>query len=135
MENTNNTVKTRTAKTYDFKDVQGVRIPNKIKCNKCGREVQGNPELIYLRVMKDYDGQWLKYQKEWICSDCKHETTRSLKEHLQAEKKVKAVKKAIQLLEENGYKVTAPLNGNVAPVKTAAKKVKALTGGEAAKVA
>lgn len=125
--NTNNTVKTRTAKTYDFKDAQGVRIPNKIKCNKCGREVQGNPELIYLRVMKDYDGQWLKYQKEWICSDCKHEATRSLKEHLQAEKKVEAVKKAIQLLEENGYKITAPLNG---VTKVAAKKVKALTSGK-----
>lgn len=127
MENTNNTTKPRTAKTYDFKDVQGVRIPNKIKCSKCGREVQGNPELIYLRVMKDYDGQWLKYQKEWICSDCKHEATRSLKEHLQAEKKVEAVKKAIQLLEENGYKITAPLNG---VTKVAAKKVKALTSGE-----
>lgn len=125
--NTNNTVKTRTAKTYDFKDAQGVRIPNKIKCSKCGREVQGNPELIYLRVMKDYDGQWLKYQKEWICSDCKHEATRSLKEHLQAEKKVEAVKKAIQLLEENGYKITAPLNSTV---KVAAKKVKALTSGK-----
>ena len=82
--------------------------------------------------MKDYDGQWLKYQKEWICSDCKHAATRSLKEHLQAEKKVEAVKKAIQLLEENGYKVTAPLNGSV---KTAAKKVKALTGGEVVKIA
>lgn len=60
MENTNNAVKTRTVKTYDFKDVQGVHIPNKIKCSKCGREVQGktHPALIYLRVMKDYDGQW-----------------------------------------------------------------------------
>ena len=132
MENTNNTVKTRTAKTYDFKDVQGVRIPNKIKCSKCGREVQGNPELIYLRVMKDYDGQWLKYQKEQVCSDCKHAATRSLKEHLQAEKKVEAVKKAIQLLEENGYKVTAPLNGEV---KAVAKKAKALTSGEVVKIA
>jgi DNA-directed RNA polymerase subunit RPC12/RpoP len=132
MENTNNTVKIKTAKTYDFKDVQGVHIPNKIKCSKCGREVQGNPELIYLRIMKDYDGQWLKYQKEWVCSNCKHEATRSLKEHLQAEKKVEAVKKAIQLLEENGYKVTAPLSGEV---KAVAKKAKALTGGEVVKVA
>lgn len=131
MENTIKAEQTKTsnrvAKTYDFKDVQGIRIPNRIKCNKCGREVQGNPELIYLRVMKDYGGQWLKYQKEWFCSDCKHEATRSLKEHLQAEKKVEAVKKAIQLLEENGYKITAPLNG---VAKVAAKKVKALTSGK-----
>ena len=95
----------RVAKTYDFKDVQGVRIPNKIKCSKCGREVQGNPELIYLRVMKDYDGQWLKYQKEWVCSNCKHEATRSLKEHLQAEKKVEAVKKAKALTSGEVVKI------------------------------
>ena len=26
--------------TYDFNDVKGVRIPSKIKCSKCGREVR-----------------------------------------------------------------------------------------------
>lgn len=43
MENAN---KAKTVKTYDFEDIKGVIIPNKIKCPKCGREVMGYPPLV-----------------------------------------------------------------------------------------
>ena len=106
--------------TYDFNDVKGVKIPSKIKCSKCGREVMGYHKLIWERVMKDYNGEWLRYQKEWKCGDCKREEKGAISAKLDAVKREQKIAEAIKLLEAEGYNVKKE------EVKAAAKKVKQL---------
>lgn len=91
--------------TYDFNDVKGVRIPSKIKCSKCGREVMGYHKLIWERVMKDYNGEWLRYQKEWKCGDCKREEKGAISAKLDAVKREQKIAEAIKLLEAEGYTI------------------------------
>ena len=119
----NNQAQTQTTKayiTYDFNDVKGVKIPSKIKCSKCGREVMGYHKLIWERVMKDYNGEWLRYQKEWKCGDCKREEKGAISAKLDAVKREQKIVEAIKLLEAEGYNVKKE------EVKVAAKKVKQL---------
>ena len=119
----NNQAQTQTTKayiTYDFNDVKGVKIPSKIKCSKCGREVMGYHKLIWERVMKDYNGEWLRYQKEWKCGDCKREEKGAISAKLDAVKREQKIAEAIKLLEAEGYNVKKE------EVKAAAKKVKQL---------
>ena len=106
---------------YDFNDVKGVKIPSKIKCSKCGREVMGYHRLIWERVMKDYNGEWLRYQKEWKCGDCKREEKGAINAKLNAVKKEQKIAEAIKLLENEGFRVTKKQE-----IKVAAKKVSQL---------
>lgn len=103
--------------TYDFKDVKNVRIPSKIKCSKCGREVAGYHKLIWERVMNDFNGEWLRYQKEWKCGDCKREEKKELISKLDAVKKEQKIAEAIKLLESEGYKVKKANNEKVLKLK------------------
>lgn len=91
--------------TYDFNDVKGVRIPSKIKCSKCGREVMGYHRLIWERVMRYYNGEWLRYQKEWKCGDCKREEKGAVSAKLDAVKREQKIAEAIKLLEAEGYAI------------------------------
>ena len=106
MENTNNGSVTavKAKKLYHFEDGD-FEIPNKIKCPKCGKMVMGYPELVRERVYKFYNGEWLKYQKTWVCSECKREKAAEVKAELEKDKKENQIKKAIKLLESEGYKV------------------------------
>ena len=111
MENNQDQVQAQTQTTtkayvtYDFNDVKGVRIPSKIKCSKCGREVMGYHKLIWERVMKDYNGEWLRYQKEWKCGDCKREEKGAISAKLDAVKREQKIAEAIKLLEAEGYAI------------------------------
>lgn len=103
MENTTKTIKAK--KLYHFEDGD-FEIPNKIKCPKCGKMVMGYPELVRERVYKFYNGEWLKYQKEWVCSECKREKTAEVKAELNKAKQNEKIQKAIELLQSLGYTVT-----------------------------
>lgn len=106
MKNTNNESVTivKAKKLYHFEDGD-FEIPSKIKCPKCGKMVMGYPPLVKERVYKFYGGSWLRYQKEWVCSECKREASAGIKAELEKGKKEDQIKKAIELLESEGYKV------------------------------
>lgn len=106
MNNTNTNETARAYITYDFNDVKGVKIPAKIKCSKCGREVMGYHKLIWERVMKDYNGEWLRYQKEWKCGSCKKEEKGAIVNKLNMVKREQKISEAIQLLKNEGYIIT-----------------------------
>lgn len=99
-------MKTKTIKTYDFEDIKGVAIPNKIKCPKCGKEIMGYPPLIQKRVYDQFGGSWKRYQKEWVCSHCKSENKKIIANKLDESRKQQKIEDAIKLLKGEGYKIT-----------------------------
>lgn len=106
MNNNDTIVKVKTPRTFDFEDVKGVHIPNKITCPKCGREVMGHPPLVQERIYKFFGGSWTRYQNEWMCSECKKKTNGTVSGKLAEIRKLKKIEEAIQLLETEGYIVT-----------------------------
>ena len=91
-------------KLWKFEDGE-FEIPSKVKCSKCGREVAGYAPLVYQRVYKDFGGKWLEYIKTWKCGDCKRSETDGIKSKIAQAKKEESIKKAIELLKAEGYKV------------------------------
>ena len=93
-------------RTFDFEDQKGVVIPGKITCPCCGREVMGYPPLVQERVYKFYGGSWERYQKEWICNDCKKKTNGTVSSKLAEARRQQKLNDAIKLLEAEGYTIT-----------------------------
>lgn len=112
----------RQVQTFDFADAKGVRIPAKMKCTCCGKDVGGYSVEVAKRIKRDYNDSWEQYQKTFQCFECKNAENNKIKAELNAQKNADKIEKAIKLLEENGFSVrkaeaTKPVDNEIVTVE------------------